>query len=58
MSQEQLKPTCPVCGEHLNSEEERIAHERSAHNVGRTGPSVEDSNTTVSRRPGEKDRAA
>ncbi len=38
---------CPICHQSFNSEEERLAHERSAHQVNRTGPSVEDPNTTV-----------
>lgn len=38
---------CPICRQQFGSEEERLAHERSAHQINRTGPSVEDSNTTV-----------
>lgn len=38
---------CPICQQRFSSEEERMAHERSAHQINRTGPSVEDSNTTV-----------
>ena len=38
---------CPICQQSFHSEEDRLAHERSAHQVNRTGPSVEDSNTTV-----------
>jgi uncharacterized Zn finger protein (UPF0148 family) len=38
---------CPICQQRFNSEEDRLAHERSAHQVNRTGPSVEDANTTV-----------
>ena len=37
---------CPTCGQRFSSEEDRLAHERSAHQVNRTGPSVEDANTT------------
>jgi len=39
--------TCPICQQHFDSEEDRLAHERTAHQVNRTGPSVEDANTTV-----------
>lgn len=38
---------CPICQQRFSSEEDRLAHERSAHQVNRTGPSVEDANTTV-----------
>ena len=38
---------CPVCQERFESEADRLAHERSTHQVNRTGPSVEDTNTTV-----------
>ena len=38
---------CPICHQSFNSEEDRLAHERNAHQVNRTGPSVEDANTTV-----------
>jgi hypothetical protein len=38
---------CPICHKAFSSEEDRLAHERSAHQVNRTGPSVEDANTTV-----------
>jgi hypothetical protein len=38
---------CPICQQRFDSEENRLAHERSAHQVNRTGPSVEDANTTV-----------
>lgn len=38
---------CPICGEHFGSEAEQLAHERAAHQINRTGPSVEDVNTTV-----------
>ena len=38
---------CPICQQRFNSEEYLLAHERSAHQVNRTGPSVEDPNTTV-----------
>ena len=37
---------CPLCHQRFTSEEDRLAHERSAHQVNRTGPSVEDTNTT------------
>jgi hypothetical protein len=38
---------CPICQERFSSEEDRLAHERSAHQVNPTGPSVENANTTV-----------
>jgi hypothetical protein len=38
---------CPICQQRFSSDEDRLAHERSAHQVNRTGPSVEDANTTV-----------
>ena len=37
---------CPLCQKGFSSEEDCLAHERSAHQVNRTGPSVEDANTT------------
>jgi hypothetical protein len=33
--------------QHFDSKEDRLAHERSSHQANRTGPSVEDANTTV-----------
>ncbi|MGZ3699507.1 MAG: hypothetical protein ACXVCH_15560 [Bdellovibrionota bacterium] len=38
---------CPICHQRFSSEEDRLAHERSAHQVNHTGPSVEEANTTV-----------
>jgi hypothetical protein len=38
---------CPICQERFSSEHDRLAHERSAHQVNPTGPSVENANTTV-----------
>ena len=38
---------CPLCHQRFTSEEDRLAHERNAHQVNRTGPSVEDTNTTA-----------